>query len=46
MPRSIEKAMKILDCREAVFEEMKALKKNGTWQIFSLPKGVVLVGCQ
>ena len=37
--------MKILDWREAVFEEM-ALKKNGTWEIFSLPKGVVPMGCK
>ena len=46
LPRSIEEAMKILDWREAVFEEMKALKKNGTWEICSLPKRVVLVGCK
>ena len=46
LPRSIEEAMKISDWREAVFEEMKALKKNGTWEICSLPKGVVPVGCK
>ena len=46
LPRSIDKAMKISDWREAVFEEMKALKKNGTWEICSLPKGVVPVGCK
>ena len=45
-PRSIEEAMKISDWREAVFEEMKALKKNGTWEISSLPKSVVPVGCK
>ena len=28
-----------------MFEEIKALKKNGTWEICSLLKGVVLVGC-
>ena len=27
-----------------MFEKMKALKKNGTWEIFSLPKGVVPMG--
>ena len=46
LPRSIEEAMKISDWREVVFEEMKELKKNGTWEICSLPKGVVLVGCK
>ena len=45
LPRSIEEAMKISDWR-VVFEEMKALKKNGTWEICSLPKGVVPVGCK
>ena len=40
--RSIEEAMKISDWREAVFEEMKALKKNGTWEIFSLQKVLYL----
>ena len=29
-----------------MFEEMKALKKNETWEICSLPKGVVPVGCK
>ena len=29
-----------------MFEEMKALKKKGTWEICSLPKGVVPVGCK
>ena len=38
--------MKISDWREAVFEEMKALNKNRTWEISSLPKGVVPVGCK
>ena len=46
LPRSIPEAMKFSDWREAMFEEMKALKKNGTWEIFSLPKGVILVGCK
>ena len=38
--------MKISDWREAVFEEMKTLKKNGTWEICSLPKCVVPVSCK
>ena len=29
-----------------MFEEMKALKKNRTGEICSLPKGVVPVGCK
>ena len=29
-----------------MFEEMKALKKNGTWEICSLLKGGVPVGCK
>ena len=45
LPRSIE-AMKISHLRKAALEEMKALKKNRTWEIFSLPKGVVPKGCK
>ena len=29
-----------------MFDEMKALKKNGTWEICSLPIGVVPMGCK
>ena len=46
LPKSFEEAMKISDWREVVFEEMKALKKNGTWEICSLPKLLVHVGCK
>ena len=46
LPKSTEEAMKFSDLTEVVFEEMIALKKNGTWEICSLPKGVVPVGCK
>jgi len=30
----------------AVFEEMNALRKNGTWEIVELPRGKKVVGCK
>ncbi|XP_073041799.1 uncharacterized protein [Primulina eburnea] len=36
--RNIQEALEDQDWRLAVFEEMKALKKNGTWEIVEAPK--------
>ena len=38
--------MSILEWRTAVWEEMKALEKNGTWEILELPSGKHTVGCK
>jgi hypothetical protein len=33
----LQDALKVPEWKEAVFEEMKALKKNGTWELIDLP---------
>lgn len=43
IPNSIQEALKILEWREAVMEEMKVLKKNETWEIVLRPSGKKLV---
>ena len=32
--------------KKVVLEEMKAMDKNGTWEVVSKPKGKTLVGCK
>lgn len=46
VPNNVHEALKILEWRNAVKEEMKALEKNGTWEIVDLPKGKKVVGCK
>ena len=46
IPKSIDEALKDKNCRQAMLEEMRALKKNHTWDFVSKPKGVTLVGCK
>lgn len=45
-PKNINEAMKDPAWRDAILEEMKALEKNKTWEVTSLPNGVVPVGCK
>ena len=42
----MQDALKIPEWKEAVFEEMKALEKNGTWELVDLPRGKKTVGCK
>lgn len=47
-PRSLTEAMKSPDWprwREAMDEEMEALKTHKTWEVVDTPKGVNIVGC-
>lgn len=44
LPKSIHEALEVPRWREAVFEELKALKKNDTWDLTSLPEGKKCVG--
>ena len=46
LPRSIEEAMKISDWREAVFEEMKALKKWNLGNLLFTKRCCTSVGCK
>ncbi|KAE8673438.1 Detected protein of unknown function [Hibiscus syriacus] len=38
LPKSIHEALEVPRWREAVFEELKALKKNDTWDLTPLPE--------
>ncbi|GAA0169379.1 transmembrane signal receptor [Lithospermum erythrorhizon] len=45
-PRDIQEALQIPEWRNAVIEEMKALKKNQTWTLTNLPQDKKVVGCK
>ena len=44
--RNIQEAIKIHEWGATVYEEMKALQKNETWDVVDLPKGKIPVGCK
>ena len=44
IPKSIQEALVTPKWREAVLEEIRALHKNETWELTTLPKGKHLVG--
>ncbi|KAA0033074.1 reverse transcriptase [Cucumis melo var. makuwa] len=46
MPKNIHIALECPEWKNVVMEEMKALKKNNTWEICALPKGYKHVGCK
>ena len=46
IPNSIHEALAIPRWKDAVLEEMNALKKNQTWDLVSLPKDKHPVGCR
>ena len=39
VPNNIQEALKDPKWREAIFEEMRTLHKNGTWEVIELPSG-------
>ena len=43
-PKNIQEALNVPESREVVFKEMKALKKNGTWEKVNLLEGKTPVG--
>ena len=46
VPRHIHEAFKYPKWKAAVDEEVRALAKNGTWEITDLPRGKKPVGCK
>ncbi|XP_026458620.1 uncharacterized protein LOC113359158 [Papaver somniferum] len=46
IPKNVHDALEILEWREAIFEEMTALKKNGMWVKIDLPEGKYIFGCK
>lgn len=39
-------ALNVHEWREAIFEEMRALENNATWEKVALPQGKTVVGCK
>ncbi|RVW35073.1 Retrovirus-related Pol polyprotein from transposon TNT 1-94 [Vitis vinifera] len=46
VPQNIQEAFKYPKWKAAVDEEVRALEKNGTWEITDLPRGKKPVGCK
>ncbi|CAL2253949.1 unnamed protein product [Prunus armeniaca] len=46
VPNSVTEALEDSKWKEAMNEEMRALQKNGTWELVSLPHGKKTVGCR
>ena len=46
VPRNIQEALDEPSWKLAVFEEMNALKKNGTWEVVDLSREKKVVGCK
>ena len=46
IPNTVQVALKVPEWKKAVFEEMKALEKNCTWELVDLPRGKTTVGCK
>lgn len=44
IPKDVHEALEVPEWTKAMMEEMKALKKNGTWDVVELPKGKRAVG--
>ena len=45
IPKNIQEALEIPEWKEAVMEKIRALEKNGTWEVMTLPRGKKPVGC-
>ncbi|XP_074335810.1 retrovirus-related Pol polyprotein from transposon RE1 isoform X1 [Apium graveolens] len=46
IPNSVQEALQIPEWKTATLEEMRALEKNKTWKITTLPPGKRVVGCK
>ncbi|KAM7485815.1 hypothetical protein LguiA_001824 [Lonicera macranthoides] len=46
IPNNVQDALNVPEWREAVYEEMRALEKNATWEKVKLLEGKTAVGCK
>lgn len=46
IPKDVQEALEVHEWSKTVMEEMKALKKHGTWDVVELPKEKRTVGCK
>ena len=46
VPKDIHEALGDPNWKKAVWEEIQALEKNGTWDVVNLPKNHKIVGCK
>ncbi|RVW36141.1 Retrovirus-related Pol polyprotein from transposon RE1 [Vitis vinifera] len=46
IPKNIQEALEIPKWKEAVMEEIRALEKNGTWEVMNLPRGKKPMDCK
>ena len=46
VPNTVREALKHPQWKQAVFDEMNALEKNGTWEITTLPPGKQPIDCK
>ncbi|KAG6491768.1 hypothetical protein ZIOFF_046706 [Zingiber officinale] len=46
IPKNVQEALQVPKWKEVVLEEMRALEKNNTWKIVTLPTGKRTVGCK
>jgi len=46
IPKNVHEALNVPKWKEAVFEKMRELEKNNTWNVMTLPVGKRVVGCK
>ena len=46
LPKTIQEVLSHIEWRTIIIEEMKALKKNDTWEIVELLRDKMIVGCK
>ena len=46
IPNNVQEALNVPEWKEAIFEEVRALEKNATWEKVDLPHGKTIVGCK
>ena len=46
MPNNIQEALIVHKWRKTMLEEIRALEKNGTWEVSKLPSGKRTIGCK
>jgi len=46
IPKSVCEALAHLGWRQAMLDELSALKNSGTWELVPLPYGKFVVGCK